>query len=180
MLTSSNCPIVDIAGHSYSIWKSRAHLKDKIPSKVALSWRGISFHDGSGLLRSFCNDELETSTHLFSSCKIIYSVWQLLYNWLNISVALPQNPLHHYNNHLGMVSDRKGRKAWSIIWLATVWAIYRHQNEVILNKIRPSIKYILDTARVNVWLWIKHTTESDFTLYSDWLAKPLDCLKVTL
>ncbi|KAF1899037.1 hypothetical protein Lal_00019158 [Lupinus albus] len=119
-LTSSNYLIADNVEHSYSIWKFREPLKvitfawrlfqDRIPLKVALSRRGISFHDSSGLLRSFCNDELETSTHLFSSCNTIYYVWQLLYNWLNVSVVLLQNPLHHYDYHVGMVSDRKGKK----------------------------------------------------------------------
>ncbi|KAF1870232.1 hypothetical protein Lal_00003438 [Lupinus albus] len=115
-----------------------------------IKWPGFSFSDSGGLLCSFCNDEPKSSTHLFSSCKAIYSVWQLLYNWLNISIALPQSPLHHYSYHLGMVPNKKGRKSWSIIWLATVWAIWKHQNEVIFNKVKPSTTYILDAAKMNV------------------------------
>ncbi|KAE9593826.1 hypothetical protein Lalb_Chr18g0047181 [Lupinus albus] len=74
----------------------------------------------------------------------------------------------------------QGRKVWSIIWLATVWAIWRHQNDVIFYKVCPSITLILDTAKVNAWLWIKNILGMDYILYLDWLYKPLDCVKISL
>ncbi|KAF1866712.1 hypothetical protein Lal_00018097 [Lupinus albus] len=119
---------------------------DRIPTKIALSRRGITFSDGGGLLCPFCNDDLESAFHLFSSCK---------------------NPFHHYLNHLGLVNANKGWKAWSIIWFATVWAIWRHRNDIIFNKTSISIHHILDNAKVNAWLWIKNTIWVEFSLYSD-------------
>ncbi|KAF1897797.1 hypothetical protein Lal_00032557, partial [Lupinus albus] len=137
---------------SYSIWKSKAPLKvitfasrlfiDRIPTKIVLSRRGVTFSNGGGLLCLFCNDVSEYAFHLFSTYKSIY-------NWLNITVTLPQNFLHHYLNHLGLVNDKKGWKAWSFIWFATIWAIWRHRNDIIFNKTRLSINHILGTARVN-------------------------------
>ncbi|KAF1864021.1 hypothetical protein Lal_00031175 [Lupinus albus] len=114
-LTSSSCLMVDIYRSSSSIWNSRAPLKDKIPSKVALSRRGVPFNDSGGLLCSFCNDEPKSSTHLFSSYKVTYYVRQLLYNWLTIYVVLHQSHIQHYSHHSGLVSNKKSRKAWSII-----------------------------------------------------------------
>ncbi|KAF1898685.1 hypothetical protein Lal_00039890 [Lupinus albus] len=148
-LTTSSRLMADIANPSSSIWISIAPLKDIITSKVALSRRGVPFNDSGGLLCSLCNNEPESSTNLFSSCKVTYSVWQLLYNCLTISVVLPQSPLQHYSHHSGLVSIKKGKKAWSIIWLAIFWAIWRHRDDVIFNKVRPSTKYILDTAKMN-------------------------------
>ncbi|KAE9602128.1 putative reverse transcriptase zinc-binding domain-containing protein [Lupinus albus] len=153
---------------------------DHIPTKIALSRQGITFSYGGGLLCPFCNDDLESTFHLFLSCKVTYSVWQSIYNWLNISVTLPQNHFHHYLNHFVLVNAKKGWKAWSIIWFATVWVIRRHQNDIIFNKISLSIHHILDTARVNAWLWIKNILGVEFSLYSDWLSKPLLCLNFSL
>ncbi|KAE9591868.1 putative reverse transcriptase zinc-binding domain-containing protein [Lupinus albus] len=59
--------------HAYSLWKSKAPSKvltfvwrlfqDIIPTKDALSKRGVPLLTNSGLLCSFCNDHSETSTH---------------------------------------------------------------------------------------------------------------------
>ncbi|KAF1880936.1 hypothetical protein Lal_00022966, partial [Lupinus albus] len=67
-------------------------------------------------------------------------------------------------------------KAWSTIWFATVWAIWRHRNDIIFNKVRLFINHILETAR----LWIKNILGVEFSLYSDWLSKPLLCLNITM
>ncbi|KAF1884621.1 hypothetical protein Lal_00028502 [Lupinus albus] len=84
LLNQSSTLNSDNAQFSYSIWKSKAPLKvitfswrlfmDRIPTKIALSRRGITFSDGGGLLCPFCNDDLESAFHLFSSCKVTYSV----------------------------------------------------------------------------------------------------------
>ncbi|KAF1869045.1 hypothetical protein Lal_00048325 [Lupinus albus] len=60
-----------------------------IPTKDAILKRGIPLNNGGDLHCVFCNDTPETANHLFSTCKLSYSVWQLLYNWLNISVLPP-------------------------------------------------------------------------------------------
>ncbi|KAF1881109.1 hypothetical protein Lal_00023142 [Lupinus albus] len=66
--------------------------------------------------------------------------------------ALSLEPINHFLNHLGMVKDRKSRHAWSIIWLFTVWEIWRSRNDSIFNNVRHSSLQILDAARVNLAL----------------------------
>ncbi|CAL0330315.1 unnamed protein product [Lupinus luteus] len=86
-----------------------------IPTKGALLKRGISFNSGGGPLCPFCNNSLESSDHLFASCDISYSVWQLLYNWLNFSIVLPSKPIHHFSTHMGLISNHRLSKFWSVI-----------------------------------------------------------------
>ncbi|KAF1870610.1 hypothetical protein Lal_00025934 [Lupinus albus] len=133
-------PSTGNSGGLLCIWR-----KDRFQKNSSFSGQ-----DGGGLLCPFCKDDLESAFHLFSSCKVTYSVWQSIYNWLNITVTLPQNPFHHYLNHLGLVNANKGWKAWSIIWFATVWAIWRHRNDIIFNKTSLSIHHILDNAKMIV------------------------------
>ncbi|KAF1864448.1 hypothetical protein Lal_00021871 [Lupinus albus] len=159
------------------LWKSKAPLKvlsfalrlfhDRIPTKDALLRRGVSLLNGGGATCSLCNNHFESSQHLFSSCSLTYFVWQLMYKWLNIFVALPPVPINHFLNHCGMVKDRKCRKAWSIIWFATVWAIWRSRNDFIFNNVRHSALQIMDAARVNAWLWIKNILGLNSFVYSD-------------
>ncbi|KAF1888790.1 hypothetical protein Lal_00036832 [Lupinus albus] len=145
------------------LWKSNAPLKvltfawrlfqDRIPTKDALHKRDIPLNNGGDLHCVFCNDTPETANHLFSNCKLSYSIWQLLYNWLNISVALPLTPINHFTHHLGMMHNRKRWKVWSVVWLATIWALWLTRNDIIFNNVTISSHKILDYAKVKVWLW---------------------------
>ncbi|XP_019451803.1 PREDICTED: uncharacterized protein LOC109353899 [Lupinus angustifolius] len=156
-------PSSDI-NHICMLWKSKAPLKvkafvwrlfqDRIPTVDALLKRGVSIAPGAGTLCPFCNDQAETSQHLFSSCNFTYSVWQLLYNWLNIHIALPLQPIHHFTNHMGMVPHRRCLNYWNILWLATIWAIWRSRNDFIFNSVHPSVEKIFEAARVTSWLLI--------------------------
>ncbi|KAE9610426.1 hypothetical protein Lalb_Chr07g0186481 [Lupinus albus] len=66
-----------------------------------------------------------------------------------------------------MVKIRKNRLAWSSIWLATVWALWRSRNDSIFNNVRHSSLQILDVARMNIWLWIKNILGMNHITYSD-------------
>ncbi|KAF1866422.1 hypothetical protein Lal_00017805 [Lupinus albus] len=153
---------------------------DRVPTCDALLRRGVSLINGGGALCSLCNDQLESFHHLFFSCSFSYSVWQLIYKWLDIYVALPLGPIKHFLHHLGMIKDRKNRHVWSIIWLVTVWALWRSRNDSIFNNVRLSSLQILDAARVNAWLWIINILEMNYFAYSDWISKPLDSLNISL
>ncbi|KAE9590465.1 putative reverse transcriptase zinc-binding domain-containing protein [Lupinus albus] len=120
-----------LAKHSHLLWRSRAPLKvitfcwrlfqDRIPSKDALFRRGVSLTNGGEISCSFCNEESESSAHLFSYCHLTYTVWQFFYNWLNISVALHSSPFHNFLYHMGMVKDKKCWPLWNMIWFAIIW-----------------------------------------------------------
>ncbi|KAF1883009.1 hypothetical protein Lal_00003191 [Lupinus albus] len=80
LLSISSSSMVDNVHHYYSIWHSRAPLKDRIHSKVALSRRGISFQDNGGLFCSFVmmnqnllliSSFLARSSTRFGNCYII-------------------------------------------------------------------------------------------------------------
>ncbi|KAF1871848.1 hypothetical protein Lal_00020643, partial [Lupinus albus] len=141
-------------------WRSKAPLKvtsfawrlfmDRIPTKDALSRRGVLPTDANDTLCSFCHKNPESSNHLFSSCSFSYL-------------------------------DKKSCKFWSVVWLATVWAIWLSRNDLIFNNTSITPQHILESARVKSWLWIKGQRGMDSsTLYSTWVANPLVCLNISL
>ncbi|KAE9585291.1 hypothetical protein Lalb_Chr25g0287421 [Lupinus albus] len=95
-------------------------------------------------------------------------------------VALPLAPTNHFLNHVGMVKDKRSRQTWSIIWYATIWALWRVRNNTIFNNVRRSISHILDVAMVNDWLWIKNFLGMTYIAYSDWILNHLQCMNITL
>ncbi|KAE9590435.1 putative reverse transcriptase zinc-binding domain-containing protein [Lupinus albus] len=81
----------------------------------ALVKQGVHFLNESASLCVFCKSQQEYVNHLFSSCKFSYALWQLIYNWLNISLPLPLVPIHHFSSFLGLMKNRKCWKLWSVI-----------------------------------------------------------------
>ncbi|KAF1883296.1 hypothetical protein Lal_00030404 [Lupinus albus] len=65
-----------------------------------------------------------------------------------LPIALPLSSISHYSHHLGMVKNRKHWKAWSVIWLATVWALWLVRNDIVFNMKTTSINNILNSAKV--------------------------------
>ncbi|KAF1898557.1 hypothetical protein Lal_00023559 [Lupinus albus] len=172
------------------LWKEIAPLKvinfvwrlfqNRIPTKEALLKRGVTFSNGGGTTCPMWNDSTESTMHLFSSCSIPYSIWQVIYKWLNISVVLPLEPINHFLHDSGMVKDSKSRKVWNIIWLATVCALWLSRNDFIFNNVRHSLTQILESERVFGWIWIKNLSGLNVIIYSDWLPNPLTCLNILL
>ncbi|KAF1886758.1 hypothetical protein Lal_00045995 [Lupinus albus] len=190
ILTSHDQVLATPYNDSFLLWKSRVPLKvfsftwrlfqNRIPTKDALLRQGFSSSDSGGILCPFCNEHPESTDHLFSSCSLSYLVWQMIYKWLGISVVLPNTPSHHLSYHLGLVKDRKSWKFWSVIWFATIWAIWLSRNDFIFNNVNSSLLHILDSAKLKSWLWIKSQRGLNSTIYSDWLCKPLECLSIVM
>ncbi|KAF1875063.1 hypothetical protein Lal_00007679 [Lupinus albus] len=165
ILTSHDQVLATPYNDLFLLWKSRAPLKvlsfawrlfqNRIPTNDTLFRRGFSSSDGGGTLCPFCNEHPESTDHLFSSCSLSYLVWQMIYKWLGITVVLPNTHSHHLSYHLGLVKDRKSWKFWSVIWFATIWAIWLSRNDFIFNNVNRSLLHILDSAKVKSWLWIK-------------------------
>ncbi|KAF1891499.1 hypothetical protein Lal_00012388 [Lupinus albus] len=108
------------------------------------------------------------------------NVWQSIFNWLGISFALPLSPITHYSSFLGVAKNKKCWKTWSIIWLATMWALWLARNDVVFNNSKPTILQILNSVKVKSWLWTKAQHEKDHIPFQDWTSKPLDCILIDL
>ncbi|KAE9604056.1 hypothetical protein Lalb_Chr11g0067301 [Lupinus albus] len=112
---------------------------------------GYLYHIDDVLYALF-NEYGETFEHLFFTCNLTYSVWQLLYNWLNITTLLPSQPINHFTTHMGMISNNRLSKFWSIILLVTPWAIWLSKNDFIFNSIKHSLHKTFYSAKVKSWL----------------------------
>ncbi|CAL0312877.1 unnamed protein product [Lupinus luteus] len=79
-----------------------------------------------------------------------------------------------------MISHRKLSNLWSIIWLATIWSIWLTTNDFIFKDVHPSLQKILDSAKVQSWLWINGKTDNDIITFLDWISNPISCLNIDM
>ncbi|CAL0324353.1 unnamed protein product [Lupinus luteus] len=68
---------------------------------------------------------------------------------------------------MGLIPLNRRSKYWSVIWLASIWAIWLSRNDLIFNYVRPSAQKIFEDARFEVWLWIKGSIGSNSITFSD-------------
>jgi len=69
-----------------------------------LEARGISFPHDTGL-RVLCNEEVESVTHLFMSCKVVFQIWQKCLDWIGIVTAIPNDTRVHFAWFIGLLYD---------------------------------------------------------------------------
>lgn len=44
----------------------------------------------------WCEGVVETSTHIFLHCELVYYVWRKLMSWLGVNFIIPDNLFSHF------------------------------------------------------------------------------------
>jgi hypothetical protein len=99
-------------------------LMDRIPSKANLRRRNI-LAPGEPCICVLCGQREETTSHLFLHCEEASRIWRKVLDWLQINFITPQNLFVHFACWNGEVNPRKLRKAFLLIWHATIWMIWK-------------------------------------------------------
>lgn len=114
------------------LWKSSAPSKvlvfswtlllDRIPTKANLDKRRMLDEDVSRCC-CFCDNEGETSIHLFLHCDVVCKVWLRVMRWFEVSMLTPPNLFIHLNGWTNAVRGKNLRRGAWIIWHATIWVV---------------------------------------------------------
>jgi len=143
------------------LWKSPA------PSKVvAFSWRALlnRIPTRSNLIRRnaiptsvnshcvFCNMVEESTNHLFLHCLETWKIWLQIQKWLEVCLITPSNLFSHWECWNGLVSYHKEhQRGMRLIWLSTVWAIWKARNNIIFNNSVFSLDDMVEEIQVLSW-----------------------------
>jgi hypothetical protein len=76
----------------------------------------------------------ETMDHLLIHCDYFGMVWHRIYQWLGISFIAPESAsdhLYHFGHLAGL--PRLSHSFMTVIWMATVWVIWKEKNNRIFN-----------------------------------------------
>lgn len=124
------------------LWKSPAPSKvvafawraflNRVPTKANLVLRNVLGPEEQPLC-AFCNRMEESALHLFLHCKVAYAVWLKLMRWLNQFFISPPNLFIHWKCWHGQERDKKVINGKGIIWLATIWVLWKTRNDKVFN-----------------------------------------------
>lgn len=102
-----------------------------VPSKVAaLAWKiglqrmptmaniirsGVQIQNNLNGVCVLCNDQVETTSHLFFECNFSYSVWMTCLKWVGLSSALPNDGRMHFLQHVLGDNYVVVEKGWRVV-----------------------------------------------------------------
>jgi len=94
-------------------------LRDRLPTKNNLVARGIISHEAR-LCVSGCGC-VETTQHLFHSCNVFSSLWNLVRSWIGFSSAEAHFILKHFVQFAFSTGGLTTRRSFlQLIWLSCV------------------------------------------------------------
>ena len=142
------------------LWKTKAPnkvlafawrlLRDRLPTRANLHRRQVELNDRSCV---FCSNLEENTGHVFFHCSKISPLWWESMSWANCMGPLPQNPKHHFLQHIFGVAEAVKVSRWKCWWLALTWFIWQQRNNIIFsddlfnaNKIMDDALFIMDLA----------------------------------
>lgn len=154
-------------------WKvllQRIQTKDELGKRRALPV-------GVGLDCYLCDGHGESCQHLFLGCKFSWKVWMRVLSWWGISTALPNN-VQDLFIQFGMLgaSCSSSAKIRTVIWIATVTAIWQTRNKVAFQGAVGEVEAIVDLIHFRSWLWLKSTIANFSYSMFEWVHNPWECI----
>lgn len=145
-------------------WKA---LLNRVPTKANLALRNVLGPEESTLC-PMCNGAEESSIHLFLLCQLAYKVWYKLMWWLDSYFIIPPNLFVHWECWSGRVSNKSLLKGLRLIWLTTLWVLWKARNDKIFNGVNHEADEIVEEIKVLSWKWMLHRMNAPVCLFYEW------------
>jgi hypothetical protein len=169
-----------------SLWKSPAPSKvvafswlallDRIPTRANLA-RRHSLAPRESTLCVMCDNEEETTVHLFLHCEVALKIWRKMLDWLNINFITPHCLLAHFACWSESSNSRRMFKAFCLIWHAVIWSIWKERNARIFKDQFKNFDEVFDDIMALSWCWMLSRLKISSCLFYEWTWNPRDCLR---
>ena len=161
---------------SVMVWR---FLRNHLPTKQNLVQRGILLPT-DGTCVAGC-DDMESATQLFLHCNTFSALWSKMLSWLGI-YSVPSGELrHHFIQFTKMAGmPRSSHLFFTVIWFATVWVIWKEQNNRVFRNTTATSYFLHEKVKLNSFLWLKSNRAALAYSYTDWWKNPLPCMGLIL
>ncbi|XP_058783599.1 uncharacterized protein LOC131658308 [Vicia villosa] len=131
-------------------WRS---LINRLPTKELLKRRGI-ISNPADFRCVFCSVAEESVNHIFMDCSFSIRVWAKIFLWVGGDSGLGGDLASSLNSWILDNRRKRFRKEVSgRIWLAVLWCIWNHRNDIIFNEAKPCVSDLVWNIKLKVWKW---------------------------
>ncbi|KAJ0918826.1 putative RNA-directed DNA polymerase [Helianthus annuus] len=140
-------------------------MVERLPTKVALLSKGI--HPES-VTCIFCNEQPETSEHIFVDCQFAQTVWTAIAQWCKVSAfyAFSLKDVLQVGEYVDGSAKRK--KAIHAISLVYLWSVWRMRNEVIFQNASVSVQKVVEEIKRMSFQWVKYRSKEACLNWESW------------
>ncbi|CAJ2661804.1 unnamed protein product [Trifolium pratense] len=157
---------------SIFVWRL---LRDRLPTRANLAIRGVLSSTADTCV--FGCGVAESAYHLFSSCSIAGSLWDLVCAWVGIPpVAFTTLRDHFVQFTVSAGVSRARRSFLQLLWLVYVWVIWTERNHCLFKGSTDTPHLLLDKIKLFSFRWLKSTSITLVSNYHSWWSSPLLCL----
>jgi len=150
-------------------------ILDHIPTRANLRLQSV-LPPGETTLCALCGVGEESTSHLFLHCEVVLLIWCKVLDWLGINFITPQNLLVHFACWSREVNSRKLRRAFVLIWHASIWMILKERNDIIFKNQFKSVDEVLDDIKAVFWCWCLSRLRIASCLFYEWCWNLRECI----
>jgi len=75
---------------------------------------------GRKILCVLSNNHLESVNHLFITCTVTQSIWDMIDKWVGVTYVRHFNVRNHFLNFQLMVLNSNQNKVWKGVWITVI------------------------------------------------------------
>nr|GEW62023.1 RNA-directed DNA polymerase, eukaryota [Tanacetum cinerariifolium] len=138
---------------------------DSLPSRFNASRRGI---DIDSIMCAICDNEAETSSHLFFSCRMVRQIVRMITRWWDV----PYVEVDSYEGWttwlVNLRLSSKHKHMLEGVFYVTWWHLWSFHNKLIFESKSPSQALFFDDVVSMSFYWCRNRCKASFS-WNDWL-----------
>ncbi|XP_057793295.1 uncharacterized protein LOC131009912 [Salvia miltiorrhiza] len=122
-------------------------LKNRLATCDNLEKRKVMLGDEEVKCK-FCNSQKETIDHLFLLCPKTADLWDEIQKWLGFTTVRTNTARRHFESFAHLESGKKNRRFLLMVWVCSIWMVWRRRNECRFGNDVWDCKTILSEIKV--------------------------------
>ncbi|KAI3763339.1 hypothetical protein L1987_53793 [Smallanthus sonchifolius] len=145
--------------------------RNRIPTIAELIKRGVSIqHTGCSL----CQDDMETTLHLFTGCIYSHEVWFRIEDWCKLSHNFMFDIPDLFQMSESQSLSKESKYILRGIVYTTIWMLWNERNERVFNDKKRKPIQIVENIKATAYFWIRNRSRWKSIDWKTWCNFPLD------
>ncbi|GJS50620.1 RNA-directed DNA polymerase, eukaryota [Tanacetum coccineum] len=146
-------------------WKVKI---DSLPTRFNISRRGM---DIESITCSICDNEVESSSHLFFKCNMVRDIIRKITLWWDITYIEADSYEDWLNWLVNLRLSSNYKQALEGVFYVMWWHVWQYRNKYIFEAVSSPKAMIFEDIVSRSFYWCRNRCKASFS-WNDWLKNP--------
>ncbi|GJR07923.1 RNA-directed DNA polymerase, eukaryota, reverse transcriptase zinc-binding domain protein [Tanacetum coccineum] len=146
-------------------WKVKI---DSLPTRFNISRRGM---DIESITCSICDNEVESSSHLFFKCNMVRDIIRKITRWWDITYIEADSYEDWLNWLVNIRLSSNYKQALEGVFYVMWWHVWQYRNKYIFEAVSSPNAIIFEDIVSRSFYWCRNRCKASFS-WNDWLKNP--------